>query len=172
MISPANGEVTFSAGLCISAHARIRDFYQAVVSNHPHPVAGWRQYIFGFLKSEYGRFQVEAAVNDILRVEAVFLSHCDPLYHEGKPDPGRIACHNSIIAADLLGQKEFPWGHTFCRFDPESKRDWLVVVFNPFINVPLESRSAEKHITEREPIPTGDWQPHLQNPGPPLPLRD
>jgi hypothetical protein len=172
MISPANGEVTFSDGLCIAAHDRINDFSGAVVSNHPHPVAGWHQYIFGFLVSDYGRFQVEAAVNELRRVEAVFLSHCDPLYHADKPDPGRIACHQSIIATDLLGQKDFPWGHTFCRFDPESKRDWLVVVFNPFINVPLQSRSAERQLTEHEPTPPNDWQPHLQKPRPPLPLRD
>ena len=157
MISSISGEVSFDDGLRIAAHQKIDDFLQAVVSSHAHPVPGWHQYIFGFHLSEHGRFQVEVAVNGARRIQSVFLSHCDPLYHKDAPDPVRRDYHARIILADLTGQSEFLWGQIMSKFDIESKREWLIVIYKPFLDVPLHPPWQHRHLAEHEPDPaTGE----------------
>jgi len=155
MISPINGEVSFQDGLCIGAHARVEALLGAVVSERELPVPGWGRHILGVHPSEHGDFDTEVVVSDERRVEALFLSHHHSFYEEGTPQDGeRRVYHEGVIALDLRGQREFSWGHVFCRLNPLIKRDWLVIVYNPFANVPLHAESVEKMLAEYEPIPS------------------
>jgi len=60
-------------------------------------------------------------------------------------DFGRILSKQDRLTGNLF------WGHVFCRLDPASKHDWLVVIYNPFTNVPLSARSIEM-LFAHEPI--------------------
>jgi hypothetical protein len=154
LISQVNGEVGFEDGLCIAAHAPLFAIAPSAVSSSDLPVPGWRQYVLGLHPSDHGDFQVEASVGETHRVEAVHLSHRHPFYQlDTTEDAGRRAYHEGVIASDLRGQLEFPWGHVFCHFKPTSKYDWLVVVYNPFANVPLQARMVEMFLAAHEPIP-------------------
>jgi len=156
MISPLDGEVGFGDGFCVPAHARLTILLASVVNSHDLPVPGWSLYDLGIHRSEYGEFKVEAAVSKEKRVEALFLSHHHSFYQPDTPlDGERRVYHEGIIASDLRGQREFPWGQVFCRFNPLIKRDWLVVVYNPFTNVPLHARSVEMLLAAHEPMPPG-----------------
>jgi len=161
MISPANGEVTFESGLRIDAHAQIGalSILLARISVLPTyrnlPIPGWRQYVLGVHRSEHGDFEVEASVSDEDRVEALFLSHRHSFYQLGTSDDAeRRVYHEGIIASDLRGQKEFSWGHVFCRFNAAIRRDFLVIVYNPFVNIPLDARTIQKVLAAHEPIPS------------------
>ncbi len=154
MISPHDGEVGFEDGLCIRGHAPLRRFGEFVVSSRNLPVPGWTQHVLGLHRSEHGDFQVEVSVGTERRVEALFLSHRHPFYEPETPeDSERRAYHEGVIIIDLRGQKEFGWGHVFCRFNPLVKCDWLVVVYSPFANIPLHAREIEKVLAAHELIP-------------------
>jgi hypothetical protein len=154
MISQFNGEVGFGDGLCIPAHAQVAMLSASVLKVRDLRVPGWSQYHLGLHKSEHGEFQVEASVSNHQRVEGVFLSHSHLFYSADTPeDAERRVYHEGLIACDLRGQCEFPWGHVFCRFDKRDARDWLVIVYNPFANVPLHARSVEMLLAAHEPIP-------------------
>src|SRR5580658_552585 len=147
MISPLNGEVSFEDGLCIGAHARIAALKRAVLWRKDIPVPGWSQEYLGVHRSEHGEFKVYAYASEgeDKRVEGVFISHCHSFYEEGTPlDGERRVYHEGIIATDLRGQREFSWGHVFCRLNPLIERDWLVIVYDPFANVPLHAEAVEK----------------------------
>ncbi len=97
---------------------------------------------------------MEASIGQTRSVEAGYLSHRHPFYQLDTPeDAERRAYHEGVIAFDLRGQLEFPWGHVFCRLQLGPKCDWLVVVYNPFDNVPLHARAAEMFLTAHEPVP-------------------
>ncbi len=124
-----------------------------VVSTRKLPVPGWSQHALGLHTSDHGDFQVEVSVGMERRVEAVFLSHRHPFYEADTPeDSERRAYHEGVIVIDLHGQREFPWGHVFCRFNPLIKCDWLVVVYNPFTNIPLHARTVEMLLEAHEPV--------------------
>ena len=153
MISPTDGEVNFHDGFCIRPHMQLKNSSCPVVAVYPSTVEGWDQYILEFQTSDHGCFDVELTADQKSRVQAVLLSHRDNLYHGGRPDPGRHAQHLKIIAADLSGQLEFPWGQIINRYDPRRAREWLIVTYNPFTNIPLQPRAAELSMPEREPVP-------------------
>jgi hypothetical protein len=154
MISPVNGEVGFDDGLCVACHATLGTLAPFVVSSRDLPVPGWMQVVLGLHTADHGDFQVEASVGAERRVEALFLSHRHPFYEVDTPeDSERRAYHEGVIAIDLRGQSEFPWGRVFCRFDPLVKYDWLVIVYNPFKDVPLHARAVEKVLMAHELIP-------------------
>ena len=164
MIDVATGEVSFRDGLCISAHALIGEVAATLpnpdsISSRELSAAGWHQYKLGVHGSEFGSFVVEVSVSAARRVEGVFLSHSDRLrYKQTKNTPSgddaeRRAFHENVIAADLRGQREFSWGEVFCKLDREANRDWLVVIYNPFANVPLSSERAERTLAVHEPLP-------------------
>ncbi len=157
MICASNGEVSFEDGLCIQAHAHVAMLSGCVCSRRDLPVPGWRQYVFGIHPSEHGDFKVEASVSKDYRVEALFLCHYHSFYQPDTPeDAERRVYHESVIATDLRGQREFPWGQVFCRLDKQANRDWLAIVYNPFANVPLRARSEELLLFAREPVFEGD----------------
>jgi hypothetical protein len=164
MISPVDGEVSFDDGLSIRAHASLPAL---LLANTGHfwssfhrrklSVPGWSQCELGVHSSSHGPFQVEASVSDVSRVEAVFLSHCHAFYEAETPlDGERRVYHEGIVAIDLHGQREFSWGHVFCRHDKKENRDWLVIVYNPFANVPMRERVVEKLLRAHEEIPEGE----------------
>ena len=154
MISPVNGEVDFDDGLRVAAHAPLALISPSVVSSCELPVPGWSQHILGLHPSNHGDFQVEASLDKERRVAAVFLGHRHPFYQADTPeDSERRAYHEGVILLDLFGQKEFSWGHVFCRFNPLHRLDWLVVVYDPFANVPLRARAVEMNLIAHEAIP-------------------
>jgi hypothetical protein len=163
LISPLHGAVSFGRGLRIEAHAQIATLLVPVLrSGYPSvtreiPIPGWRQYLLGVHRSEHGEFEVEAAVSEEDRVEALFLSHRHSFYQADTPgDAERRVYHEGVISSDLRGQKEFSWGHVFCHFNARLRRDWLVIVYNPFLNVPLDPRAVKMLLAAHEPFPSDE----------------
>jgi len=161
MISTVTGEVSFDDGLSIQAHAPLsallladKGYLWSALKRRKLNVPGWSQYELGVHTSRHGQFFVEASVSDIPRVEAVFVSHCHSFYQADTPlDGERRIYHEGIIATDLCGQREFSWGHVFCRYQTVGHRDWLVVVYNPFANVPMHEHAVERLLRAHEPMP-------------------
>ena len=109
---------------------------------------------YGVWVSDYGQFVVEATVGSEERVDAVFLSHCHSFYDKSaKGDAERRTFHEGIIATELRGQREFSWGSVICKYDAAKNRDWLVIIFNPFTNVPRKERHEAMVLTAHEEIP-------------------
>jgi hypothetical protein len=164
MISLLTGDVSFDDGLSIRAHASLSalrlenaGLLWSSIKWRRLNVPGWSQCELGVHSSSHGEFQVEASVSDEPRVQAVFLCHCHAFYEAGTPMDGeRRVYHEAIIARDLRGQQEFSWGHVFCRYEKKANRDWLVVVYNPFANVPMRERAVERLLRAHEPIPEGE----------------
>ena len=155
MILPSTGEIDFTDGLRITAHALIQPLLRNTrrpVWSCALPVEGWNQHFLGEHPSSFGRFEVEVATGAEDRVEGVFLRHVHPFYEAATPeDSERRAFHEGVIATDLCGQREFSWGHVFCRFKREGNRDALVVIYTPFCNVPLQQREVYRVLVAHEP---------------------
>ncbi len=168
MINPHSGEVSFHDGLRITAQAAIAEVLalleipEALWSDMQ--IEGWRHYGLGPHISDYGTFSVEATIDDTRRVAAVHLSHVHAFYEAATPeDSERHLFHESIVARDLFGQREFSWGWVYCRYDPRTLRDWLVVVYSPFAAVPLHERERLRMLREQyfplsrpRPKPSGE----------------
>jgi len=158
MITAITGEAAFSDGLQVAPHCTL----SALLKTHPGhatsvrelPVEGWKQLVLGIHASDQGYFEVEVAMGPELRVEGLFLSHHHPFYEAGTPgDSERRAFHEGVIATDLRGQQEFSWGHVFCRVDKKSNRDWLVLIYSPFSNIPMHKREVYRILMEHEKTP-------------------
>jgi hypothetical protein len=142
-------------GLRIAAHIRIASLRGSLpantVSTRRMPIPGWTQHLLGERASEFGVFSVEIVGCPEGRVQAAFLSHRHPFYdvpaHE---DAERRVFHEGIIATDLVGQREFSWGHVFCRLDPSDHRDWFCVIYTPFSGVPLRESEIYRVLMEHE----------------------
>lgn len=157
MITAITGEAAFSDGLQVAPHSLFSD----LLKTHPGhatsvrvrelPVEGWKQLVLGIHASDKGEFEVEAAMGPEHRVEGLFLSHHHSFYEARIPaDSERRAFHEGVIATDLRGQHEFSWGHVFCRLDKKTNRDWLVLIYSPFSNIPMHKREVYKILTEHE----------------------
>lgn len=167
MISPVNGEVGLKDGLCIGAHSQLATISAHIVSSHDLPVPGWSEHSMGTHPSDHGEFEVNVITGEERRVEALYFSHCHSFYEAGTPDDAeRRVYHEGVIASDLGGQREFGWGRVFCRVRRDSHksagrpamivmRDWIWIVYNPFSDVPLRSRSIEMLLAAHEPLPPG-----------------
>ena len=159
MIAPSNGEVSFEDGLCIAPFVVMQQMLPLLpdgreVPSRALPVEGWRQFVLGMHPSDHGPFEVETCVGNEGRVEAVFLSHCHSFYDKSTDaDAERRVFHESVIATDLRGQREFSWGYVFSKLDRAKNQDWLVVVFNPFSNVPRREVREAMVLTAHEQIP-------------------
>ncbi|HWB58024.1 MAG TPA: hypothetical protein VG733_00965 [Chthoniobacteraceae bacterium] len=161
MITAATGEVGFEKGVRILPHHHFPMLLCEVVRKEHHrvsgrklPIAGWYQHELGIHKSNHGDFQVEVVTGSENRVEGVFLSHEHAFYECRTPDDAeRRVFHEHVIATELRGQREFSWGHVFCRVDIKANRDWLVIIYNPFSNVPLHAREAYRQLFAREKPP-------------------
>ena len=157
MIIPSTGEVGFTDGLRITAHSLIQPLIVAPsqsVSSRALPVRGWNQHCLGEHPSSFGQFTVEVSTGLEQRIEAVFLSHAHHFYDAATPeDSERRTFHEGVITTDLRGQREFPWGCVLCRLDPQANRDWLVVIYSPFCNVPLHQREVYRILFAHEKTP-------------------
>lgn len=165
MIAPSNGEVSFKDGLCIKPFAVMREVLSLLpdasrTQSRELPIQGWRQFKLGMHESNHGAFEVETSVGSEDRVEAVFLSHCHSFYDmSANGDPERRIFHEGVIATELRGQREFSWGYVFCKLERTKNRDWLVVVFNPYSNVPKRERREAMILTAHEEIPRDATEP-------------
>jgi hypothetical protein len=160
MIIASTGEVYFGKTLSVLPHqpfpSIMVDVKRKGVSRRKLPIEGWTQYMLGIHKSDHGDFEVEVVTGSELRIEGVFLSHHHSFYDPRTPDDAeRRIFHDGVIASDLRGQREFSWGHVFCRVDTKANRDWLVIVYNPFSEVPLRAREAYRQLFAYE-IPPAD----------------
>jgi hypothetical protein len=151
MISRSSGEVTF-IDLRLLPHAvaataearRIRAL----------PIPGWFHHFLGVHDSDRGAFDVEAVCDAEHRIQIVLLAHQHPFYKANTPeDSERHAYHEGVIASDLAGQREFSWGQIFCRRDPESNNDWLVLAYTPGPQVPMQSSAVLSLLSAHDPEP-------------------
>lgn len=155
MIDAATGEVRFSGGVGIVPHMPVSAFDLKPSFTRNLPVQGWRQHSLGLRGSEFGRFQVEITTDPEQRIEAAFLRHIHSFYLLHSPaDAERRIFHEGIIAEDLRGQREFSWGHVFCRLDENDQRDWLCLIYTPFSSVPLREKAILQALSEYAPFPT------------------
>ncbi len=156
MIIPATGEVTFSDGLRITAHSHVTTLFCPALTHlpfRPLPAKGWNQHELGLHPSEFGTFSVEVATNEEFRIHAAFISHEHEFYRKETPeDAERRAFHESIIATDLRGQREFSWGEAFCRVDRASNRDWIAIIYQSFANIPLNEHEIHRVLSEHDPL--------------------
>lgn len=159
MIAASTGEVSFSDGVFIKPHSLLAELLANVSKSllpksRALPVEGWAQHSLGVHQSDLGLFEVEVVSGNENRVEGIFLSHSHSFY-EGSPpgDEERRVFHEGIISSDLRGQSEFSWGHVFCKLDREAGRNWLVVIYNPFANVPMPLREVYQQFFARETPP-------------------
>lgn len=178
MISVSNGEVNFEEdGLRISAHARLSELLDwAPLNESPVQkvsIPGWQQYALGIHGGEFGRFLVEVTTNAERRVEAVYLCHRETAFVAGRPiDCARAAFHESIIVEDLMGQREFPWGYVFCHLNMLDLRNWLIVTYSPFSEVPLQERALDRVLMAHEAYPEIDDDDHPEFRRPVRPWED
>src|SRR5437773_10743750 len=120
MITSATGEVHFQDGMVIVAHCAVQQLIRAhgTAGIRPLPALGWTCYILGDHVSELGAFEVEVVSGPDGRVHIVSLAHNHPFYEaQTVDDAERRAYHEGVIATDLRGQREFPWGQVFCKLD-------------------------------------------------------
>ena len=153
MIASATGEVNLRDGLVIVAHCRVRRLIRASRETKVRalPVLGWVCHSFGNHVSEHGMFEVEVVAGPDVRVHAVSLAHDHPFYEPGTIDDGeRRAYHEGVIAADLRGQREFPWGQVFCKLNREANKNWLMVAYTPGPQVPDPSCEVQRQLVEHE----------------------
>jgi hypothetical protein len=155
MISSVTGEIAFLDGLQFGPHMVLSPALIASACDHGSlPIAGWCQYALGLHASDHGDFNVEVVCNGARRVQAVLLAHSHHFYEANTPnDSERHAFHEGVIASDLMGQLEFPWGEVICRFDKRCHKDWLVVVYTTGPQVPLQKAELLRHLYEHEAEP-------------------
>jgi hypothetical protein len=160
MISPVNGEVCFTDGLWLGAFSKLPDLLGMLVN-----IAAQRESLppwpererlrpLGIHPSNRGEFSVYAILDAARRVKGVYLSHSHPFYEEKTPlDGERRIYHEGVIALELLGQREYPWGQVFCRFNQYLSRDWLVLIYQRDLNVPMHAAEEQRILHEHDPIP-------------------
>jgi hypothetical protein len=155
MISPVSGEVVFSDGLRFSRHEALSASHgRKALSRSPLPIPGWTQHRFGIHPASHGPFEVESDRGN--RIHMVMVAHSNPFYGpDTSIDSERRAFHDSVIASDLLGQREFSWGEVFCRLDTTEKKDWLVIAYAAGPQIPLHRAGLLRQLYEREPVRDG-----------------
>jgi hypothetical protein len=154
MIAASTGEISFVDGLRIAAHSLIEPLRKAATSSRALAAKGWSQHLLGYHASEFGQFEVEVVSGPEGRIQGVLMSHAHDFYQVAAPhDSERRAFHEDVISSDLRGQKEFPWGHAFCRLDEQGSQDWLVLIYSPYCGVPLHKQQAHRVLTAHAPKP-------------------
>ncbi len=154
MISRSTGEAAFRD---------LRIVPQAVLApnevrrTHRLPLPGWSQLVLGIHHSDRGAFEVEAISDQQRRIQIVLLAHHHAFYQAGTPeDAERRAFHEGVISSDLTGQREFSWGQVFCRLEPKSDKDWLVLAYTIGPQVPMQTSAVLGHLYAHEPEPHND----------------
>jgi hypothetical protein len=174
MIAPGTGEVYFHDGLTIVAHCPVMPLLHGP---HPQrvrklPASARKWHSLGVHPSDHGLFEVEVVSGWEDRVQAVFLAHVDPKYQTPKSSElERGDYHEAVIAADLKGQREFPWGEVGCKLNEESKKEWLVVAYAQGPHVPRSSFQSTRHLVEHEPAGEQSFSKE-RVPAPPISLND
>lgn len=138
MIAPLNGEVCFSDGLVIRARSPIWELpLQPKLLSKPH--LGWVYFAAGRHRSDHGEFEVELACSEghALAVFLIVLWSVDSFFGMPVPDDReRAVFHESLLARDLHGQREFSWGEAFCKFNRAESRNCLNIVYTAGPKVP------------------------------------
>jgi hypothetical protein len=149
MISRVTGEIDFRDGLRIIPHAPLTPEF--IQDSRDFIVPGWSGHDLGLHDSDQGAFEVTAISDPQSRVQLVLVSH---FYHSDTPsDAERRAFHEGVISTDLGGQQEFSWGHVFCRRDPATNKDSLIVAYAPGPHVPMERDPLLHYLQAHEPKP-------------------
>ena len=152
MISRITGQVSFDDDLQIEAHMKLSASH--IRNAHEFMVPGWRGCHLGIHRSDRGEFETTAIVDSECRVQLVLLSHFHSFYRSDTPaDAERRTFHEGVIRADLGGQREFSWGRMYCRFDPATNKDLLIVAYAPGPHVPMSAHPLPSFLEEHEPEP-------------------
>lgn len=152
MISRLDGEVSFSDGLVIRSHMRLRDLPKSLSAPAGSSELGWMVFRLGIHPSAHGNFEVEVAcaTADEQPVFLVVLVSADPFFATpAEGDRERWVFHEGVLARELSGQREFPWGEAFCKYDPQDRRNCLNVVYTAGPKVPGFARAARPSLFER-----------------------
>lgn len=151
MIAPLNGEVCFSDGLVIRARMPIWELpLQPEFLSKFH--VGWVLFSAGRHRSEHGEFEMELACSEdhALAIFLVVLWSVDKLFEDPSPkDHERMVFHESLLARDLHGQREFAWGEAFSKYNPADSRNCLNVVYTAGPKVPDASPPVKRVLWER-----------------------
>jgi len=150
MISRVTGEADFIDGLRILPQAALPPEFPP---DSDFILPGWKAHHLGLHDSDHGRFEVTAISDPERRVQLLLLSHSGPFYQPSTPyDSERRAFHESVIKADLGGQREFSWGQVFCRRDPGANKDSIIVAYSSGPHVPVQSDPLLRQLHEHEPV--------------------
>ncbi|MDR3405784.1 MAG: hypothetical protein P4L99_25085 [Chthoniobacter sp.] len=158
MISPVTGEVVFDDGLHFAPHEELTERHIRDARSHLLlPTPGWTHHVLGTHSGSRGRFEVEAVSDRDSRIQVVLLSSAAPplpvLRAAASEHSEHRMHHECVIGVDLFGQREFPWGEVFCRFDPALHKDWLVIAYATGPHVPLHRARVLPHLYEHAPEP-------------------
>ena len=151
MISSVTGEITFVDGLRLLPQAPADVVEALAVSARGLPIPGWRICDAGQRQSEYGAFEVRIVSDPEGRISLVMLAHLHDFYEPHTASDGeRRVFHEGILARDVKGQREFPWGQVFCRFDEQDHRDRIVVAYAVGGHVPPQIAEVLLNLEEHE----------------------
>ena len=156
MIAALDGEVSFADGLVIRAHDSVRTLplKPEVLGSSP---LGWVYFSAGRHPSEHGEFAVELACSeaDELAIFLVVLWSVNPFFQTAsEEDRERAVFHESVLARDLRGQREFSWGEAFGKYNRQDARNCLNVVYTAGPKVPRMTREGLRALAAR--AATGD----------------
>jgi len=88
--------------------------------------------------SAYGNFHLECTFEPSQHLVLITVSHEHRYYEPGTPgDAERQIFHESIIAKDLGGQREFGWGEILDFFCEVEQRHHIGILYTPGPGVPL-----------------------------------
>lgn len=149
MISFSSGEITFEK-LRIAPQMLLNA--PSMKKIHALPVQGWCHHNLGVQNSDRGTFDVEAVSDTRDRIQLVLLSHSHPFYQPDTVDDAeRRVYHEEVISRDLGGQREFSWGHVFCRVHAQANRDWLVLAYTLGPHIPKPAAEILSYLYARQP---------------------
>ena len=151
MISPTTGELRFSDGWRLRPQDPMGAIFDRVLATRDLPIPEWRLHDVGVHSSEFGDFEVGAVCGPDQRVCLVTLTHRHTFYEASTVADGeRRVYHESILATDLKGQREYPWGEAFCRFDAQDHKDRLVIAYTGGSHIPHQVAEVLLNLEEHE----------------------
>jgi len=149
MISSLTGEIFFSDGWQVQPQEPVDT--GCILASKKLPIPEWQLHDAGVHGSEYGEFEVGVVSGPDGRVSVVTLTHRHPFYEETtKADGERRVYHEGILAKDLKGQREHPWGEAFCRFDAQDHRDRIILAYTRGAHIPQQIAEVLLNLEEHE----------------------
>jgi hypothetical protein len=161
MLSPITGTIGFNGDFHLVPHQELTKAHFPDALVRPFDtLSGWRYHLLGIHLSAYGPFEVEAVTNHHHRLQVVLLrcavEEVPRLKSRASIPSHRQNIHEEILATDLRGQREFPWGTVYHGDHPDLPKSWLIVAYSPGLHTPLPRFELPLHLFEHAPEPPGD----------------